>query len=89
MFVIVGDAQLKATSYALQFLGRMIEFHDCFKAFMILLVQPSACSHADEQEQVDETSPKGIAKHLQAIGEQGLLRIVDGMPASLFLWLMN
>jgi hypothetical protein len=46
-----------------------MEFHDCFKAIMILPVQPSAWSHTDEQEQMDEASQKSIAKHLQAVSE--------------------
>lgn len=46
-----------------------MEFHDCFKAIMILPVQPSAWSHTDEQEQMDEASQKSITKLLQAVNE--------------------
>jgi hypothetical protein len=53
------------------------EFHDCFKAFMILPVQPSACSHINEQEQMVEAFQKRSSKALACSKRTCLSSIVD------------
>jgi len=56
---------------------------------MILPVQPSAWSHTDEQEQMDEASQKKYNKALAGSKRTRLLGNVDELQASHFLLLMN
>ena len=66
-----------------------MEFHDCFKAIMILPVQPSVCSHTNEQEQMGEASQKKYSKAFADSKRTHLLGNVDELQASYFLLLMN